>query len=231
MSGRPLFCKFPDDWLRLADQPVPVSSAAIAQVKLSNPKASLCTYSSFFFCSFNDQQSQDPQNILGSLFLQLCEVNRDLWKELSAIYNKEVGQSSQDPRRLAVDELVDHIVHGSEQLQGGVIILDALNETKQASSLLHMLLHLTTRTKYLKVLVSSTEDLGLQEIAEPVTIMLMRKGDTAGDISHYIDKRLKTDEVFHHISSSLKSEIKSVLTDKAEGTYEHIYSRENSAHD
>ena len=201
---------------------MPTSSAAIAQVKLRDRPTSICTQSSFFFCSFNDQQSQDPQNILGSLFLQLCEANDDLWKELGIIYNKEVGQSSQEPRRLAVDELIDHIIHCSEHLQGGVIILDALNETKQASSLLHMFLQMTKRTRYLKVLVSSTEELGLQEVAEPVTIVPMRKGNTTSDISHYIDKRLQNDEVFRNLSSNLKSEIKSVLADKAEGTYEYI---------
>ncbi len=151
--------------------------------------------------------------------MQMCEKDHNLWDTINKRYDKEMGQSSQEPKKLNVYELADLIVQSSEQLEGAILIVDALNETKQSSSLLQILFHMTDRTRCLTILISSTEDLGAQIIAGPFSIALMRKENIASDIDDYIDKRLRNDEMFCHVPGILKQDIKSVLRNRADGTY------------
>lgn len=197
-----------------------LSSAAIDRIQSSEQQGSTYGKQSFFFCSLTDQQSQDLQNILGSIFVQLCEAHPKLWKDVSERYRKETGQSSQEPRKLNPNELVDLIVQCAEHLEGAIIILDALNETRQSLSLLQLLLQMTERTKHVKVMISSTEELGLEGLTRPVTVVSVREEQTAGDIVDYIDKWLQEDEVFRHLPRALKKDIKLVLCDRANGTYD-----------
>lgn len=62
--------------------------------------------------------------------MQMCEKDHNLWDTINKRYDKEMGQSSQEPKKLNVHELADLIVQSSEQLEGAILIVDALNETK-----------------------------------------------------------------------------------------------------
>ena len=154
--------------------------------------------------------------------MQLCEEDHDSWKIIDDEYRSRKRQSSQEseePEKLGIDELADLIVHCSEYLRGAVIILDALNETKESLSLFDVLLSMTYKTSYLKILISSTQELGLEKRASPVTIVSMEKENIANDIEMYVNTQLQNKEVFRHLSGSLRQDIKAALCDRADGRY------------
>ena len=53
------------------------------------------------------------------------------------------------------------------------MVIDALNETKDADNVLAILLQMSQSTKHLKILLSSTEELGQKKIARPIAIVSM----------------------------------------------------------
>lgn len=197
-----------------------VRSAAIHRLELRKRSGSTSRGLAYFFCSFTDQQTQELHNILGSLLVQLCEVDHSLWIDIDDRYKKERGQSQQEPKKLGTQELADLIVQCAEYLSSAIIVLDALNEGKESSSLLQTLLKMSQKTMFLKILISSTEELGVNLGSLPVTLVTMEKDKTANDIRDYIEARLRQNNDFGDVPRSLKEEIKSKLQREADGTYD-----------
>lgn len=170
---------------------------------------------SFFFCSFSDQESQDMRNLLGSLLVQMCESNEALWAVLDELYHKAKGHPEREPKKLDDCELADLVVQFCERIAGAFVIVDALNESKQSSKIVDTLLRITQRSRHLRLLISSTEELSLEQHPLPITIISMRKTETTKDIIDYIDKRLQNDDRLCTLPEVLKDDIKVVLRDKS----------------
>lgn len=170
---------------------------------------------SFFFCSFSDQESQDTRNLLGSLLVQMCESNEELWAILDELYHKAKDHPEREPKKPDDYELADLVVQFCERIEGAFVIVDALNESKQSSKMFDTLLRMTPKSRYLRLLISSTEELSLEQRPLPITIVAMRKTETTKDIVDYIDKRLQNDDKLCTLPKVLKDDIKVVLQDKA----------------
>ena len=192
------------------------SSAAIAWLESIVPEETRPSVG-YFFCSFTDQRSRDVQNILGSLIVQLCDSTPNSWDLIERRYNAASEVSAREPKKLETEDLIDLIVQYSEQARRPVLVVDALNEGKNSLKLLHIFATIVQRSKHLKILVSSTEELSLERIGAPFTLVPMKRAIVDQDISTYVDTRLHKDDVFRILPRALSEEIQVVLSREANG--------------
>lgn len=161
--------------------------------------------------------------MIGSLLAQLCEGKVKLWEEIDEKYREAKEQSQREPRKLDIEELEDLLVHCCENLSGAFVVIDAINESRQSSKILQILLRLTQRSSLVRILISSTEELGMDQGHLPVTVVAMKPDQTAIDINHYIDNRIEFDDRFHAFPLDLKDDIKAVLRDRSDGMYDILH--------
>ena len=141
----------------------------------------------YFFCSFTDQQSQDPENVLGAILAQMCDANPTFWTKVEEHYRSEKPQSQRQPQRLQVDKLESLIVECSEHFLKTFLFVDALNESKSSSRVVQVLLQMISKTTSIHIMISSTEELGAGLGPIPATIVAMDEQELASDIGYYID--------------------------------------------
>ena len=163
-------------------------SAAIRHARLSRDSYGYERAIAYFFCSFTDQRSQEPQNIFGSFLVQLCEAHPKLWASVDERYRKKQAQSNQVPERLGIFELEDLITELSNELLTLTFFhLDAPNESKFSLRILQSLLKITERGSFLRIMISSTEDLGADLRSPLITFVVSDRSYITGDIEHYIE--------------------------------------------
>lgn len=174
-------------------------------------------YLAYSFCSFTDQESQVPRNVLGSLLVQLCDAAPKLWEPLVDQYVTRKGPSPHEPKRMEVHEILKYLLEMSKQLPQTFIILDALNESKRSVKILQSFLNLLQECESIRVLISSTEELNIGPMSSFANIVSMKRHDLTLDITTYIDAWLEDDEKLCHLPEILKEEVKQILLRRCNG--------------
>ena len=196
------------------------SSAAINKAELqSDEEASVVTY---FFCSFTNAASQDPVNLLGSLLVQLCNIDATLWTGVDARYSKEPSKSNSSCEPLSLGEATSMLADALRKFPRVYVIVDALNESKQSeSALIFMTLRdLSRGHEGLRFLFSSTEELlapTMERGSRLLSIVPMTSALVDDDIRLYVDSRLACNDRLRRLPSSLKDNIRSKLLSRADG--------------
>lgn len=194
------------------------SSAATKRVQDRANSHDLHIGSAYFFCSFTDQQSQDPQNVLGSILAQLCDTNPTFWKDVEERYRKKNPHFQHQPQRLEAYELENLILQCSENITRTFLFVDALNESKQSSKIFQILLQVIQKSTSIQIMVSSTEELSAGLGSIPATIVTVKQEELAGDIGRYINTHLQHDEL-RDLTAVLKETIGSTLQKRAQGRH------------
>ena len=172
----------------------------------------------YFFCSFTDQQTQDPQNVLGSILVQLCDANPTFWKDVEERYRMRKPRSQHQPQRLEVYELESLILQCSEHFPTTFLFVDALNESRQSSRILQLLVQMIQKCNSIRIMISSTEELSAGLGPIPATIVTMKQEILAGDIARYIDIHLQSNEL-RNLPAVLRESIRSTLQMRAQGMH------------
>lgn len=177
----------------------------------------------YFFCSFTDQQSQDPENVLGAILAQMCDANPTLWTKVEEHYRSEKPQFQLQPQRLQIEKLESLIVECSEHFSKNFLFVDALNESKSSSRIVQVLSQMISKTTSIHIMISSTEELGAGLGLIPATIVTMDEKELATDIGYYIDTQLQHHNDLHddlcNLPTTLKRNIRSTLQGRAQGRY------------
>ena len=120
------------------------------------------------------------------------------------------------PQRLEAYELESLILRCSENLPHTFLFVDALNESKQSSRILQILLQIIQKSTSIRIMISSTEELSAGLGSIPATVVSMKQEDLAGDIGRYIDTHLQDDDL-RDLPAVLKEDIRSTLQKRAQG--------------
>ena len=171
----------------------------------------------FFFCSFTDQDSQDPLNVLGSLLMQVCDMHQELWANIEDVYLERKGPSSQTPKRLQLQELERFLVQSIGQVGETLIILDALNESKHAQRIFQSLMRLLQNDVLARLMISSTENVDLEFSPRQAFVIQIEPRKTCKDIDEYVKAWLNEDYNLCSLPRTLKEEIKCTLQRKNGG--------------
>ena len=174
----------------------------------------------YFFCSFTNAASQDPVNLIGSLLVQLCNIDATLWTTIDARYSKESTKSNSNREPLSLEEVTSMLGDALRKFQNVYIIVDALNESKQSASMFSTLWDLIQGHEGLRILFSSTEELlvpALQRTSGLLNTVSMTSALVDDDIRLYVESCLACNDRLRRLPTSLKDDIRSKLLSRADG--------------
>ena len=192
-------------------------SASVERMQARNSESGEARGIAYFFCSFTDQNTQEPKNILGSFLVQLCEACPSYWAEVEGQYQGLKQSLQQEPKRLDIVELERLITQCSRYMSEVVLFLDAVNETTEHHKILRSLEKVVVRSESVRVVLSSTEQLSTTFKPESATIVSMRNEQTSDDIKRYIEACIEEDDNLSDLPLKVKEDIISVLHRKSNG--------------
>ena len=174
----------------------------------------------YYFCSFTNAASQEPVNLIGSLLIQLCNIDATLWTGVDARYRKESTKSNSNHEPPRLEELTSMLRDTLRKFSKVYIIVDALNESKQSALMLSTLWDLTQGYQGLRILFSSTEELlvpGVQRASRLLNTVSMTSALVDNDIRLYVESCLACNDRLRRLPSALKENIRSKLLSRADG--------------
>ncbi|KAJ9665783.1 hypothetical protein H2201_004091 [Coniosporium apollinis] len=173
----------------------------------------------YFYCAFDNADSQQPASVLGALAAQLAAKNPAMLEEFRLLYEREKSlDSSKKPEMAELEAVtVKHLAAFSSVF----LFIDALNESAHCDTLIHLLLRLLKSTKNLHVLVSSIVVAETTPAAHypDMTEVDMKFDAVKEDIKVFTEARLKEDTMLAGLSDKLKADIRRVIIDRASGSF------------
>jgi len=166
----------------------------------------------YFYCSFDDQESQLPSSTFGSILAQLAKRSPELSRELTELYRERLGRDGGKPKPLLLEEMLDIIRRASRQYTQVYIAIDAVNE---ASEPLLVLETLRALSRSCTIIISSVNSLDFEQylpVMPCLTIETIRGADIQDDVNTYIRNFLERHARMQGLPSDIKEEIAVSLT-------------------
>lgn len=191
------------------------SAAAVEQLKSyqqEDPKIG----QAYFYCSFDDRESQQPLNILGSILHQLSEQHPEALEGIDQLRKsgEVLGENS-------ILKLTSQYVSNFDKFY---ISVDAINESFSCIEVFEMLLQLVTENSNVRLFVTAIsscshwlEDLQLEEPPEMIEVD-MGTEDVDRDIDFYITTRISGERLLRRLSNETKLELREKVLGNAKGT-------------
>ncbi|SCO88756.1 uncharacterized protein FRV6_12883 [Fusarium oxysporum] len=193
-------------------------AAAVEQLKSyqqEDPKIG----QAYFYCSFDDRESQQPLNILGSILHQLSEQHPEALEGIDQLRKsgEVLGENS-------ILKLTSQYVSNFDKFY---ISVDAINESFSCIEVFEMLLQLVTENSNVRLFVTAIsscshwlEDLQLEEPPEMIEVD-MGTEDVDRDIDFYITTRISGERLLRRLSNETKLELREKVLGNAKGMFRY----------
>ncbi|WKT49340.1 hypothetical protein QSH57_014270 [Fusarium oxysporum f. sp. vasinfectum] len=180
-------------------------AAAVEQLKSyqqEDPKIG----QAYFYCSFDDRESQQPLNVLGSILHQLSEQHPEALEGINQLRKsgEVLGENS-------ILKLTSQYVSNFDKFY---VSVDAINESFSCIEVFEMLLQLVTENSNVRLFVTAIsscshwlEDLQLEEPPEMIEVD-MGTEDVDRDIDFYITTRISGERLLRRLSNETKLELR-----------------------
>ncbi|KAH7159384.1 hypothetical protein DER46DRAFT_560419 [Fusarium sp. MPI-SDFR-AT-0072] len=173
----------------------------------------------FFYCSFDDRESQQPLNILGSILYQLSEQYPEAFDGIDQL--RKSGEV------LGENALLKRISQYVSNFDKFYISVDAVNESFGYIKVFKVLLQLLTGNPNVRILVTTIssckywpEDLQLQDLPELIEVD-MDKEDIEKDIDFYIMTRLNEQRLLKRLNKETKLKLRAKILYNAKGMFRY----------
>lgn len=166
----------------------------------------------YFYCSFDDTDSQLTANMFGSILAQFSAYNDDLCQELSVLYREKLASGDGKAKRLPLEQMIEIISRFSQRQSKTFIVIDAVNEASEPLSVLETLRSLAP---HCTIIMSSINMAGFEEYLLPISslsIQSMHPYDIQQDVDVYVRAFLETHDRMRGLPLKIKSEIVQHLT-------------------
>ena len=167
----------------------------------------------YFYCSFNEVASQDPDNMIGSIISQVSIDRPNILEGLEQGFSRK--------ERPTLEDLIKRLVFQTTRCSlKTLLFVDAVNECKKPEAMIECLLRLAESASDIRVLFTSTEedpvitDLTDLEVPKATVFRMPAQG---GDIDLFIEAKVKEKRNLQRLPPELREEIKTVLSRKADG--------------
>ncbi|KAF5643137.1 ZDHHC-type palmitoyltransferase 6 [Fusarium sp. NRRL 52700] len=193
-------------------------AAAVEQLK-SHRQENSKTGFAFFYCSFDDRESQQPMNILGSILYQLSEQNPEALESTDRLRKsgEVLGES-------AILKLISEHISNFDKFY---ISVDAINESFRCIEVFEMLLQLVIDSPNVLLLVTAIsscspwlEDLQMEEPPEVIDVDMGTEG-VDRDIDFYITTRISEERLFRRLTNETKLELREKVLGNAKGMFRY----------
>ena len=167
----------------------------------------------YFYCSFNEVASQEPENMIGSIISQVSIVRPNVLEGLEQGFSRKERPTLEDLEK----RLVFQTTRSSLKT---LLFVDAVNECKKPDAMIECLLRLIESASDIRVLFTSTEedpvitDLSDLEVPKATVFRMPAQG---GDIDLFIEAKMEEKRNLQRLPPELRGEIKTVLSRKADG--------------
>ena len=185
-------------------------SAAIERARRALGARNSNQMSAYFYCSFSNQETQDIRKVVASLIQQLCDSYPPLWKDVHQQYLTYRGQLDRPADKMPLEEGLT-LLNDQCARFGPYLFIDAINESKQSKELLSMIQTLVVDAPSVRIMVSSTEELGDHFTSKQATIIPMERKSVRRDIQTYIQNYIQCDLFLGLLPNGLKNEIIATL--------------------
>ncbi|GKU06276.1 hypothetical protein FLAG1_09229 [Fusarium langsethiae] len=193
-------------------------AAAVEQLK-SYQQEDPSIGQAYIYCSFDDRESQQPLNILGSILYQLSEQHPEALEGIDQLRKpgEVLGEN-------AVFKLTSQYASSFDKFY---ISVDAINESFRCIEVFEMLLQLVTENSNVRLFVTAIsscshwlEDLQLEEPPEMIEVD-MGTEDIGRDIDFYITTRIGQDRLLRRLSNETKLELREKVLGNAKGMFRY----------
>lgn len=170
----------------------------------------------YHYCAFSDPDSQQTINILGSFAAQLSAWQPSILDDLRHIYNRDASRTGD--KSLQISELEIALVKHMAGFNSFVLLLDALNESRDFSFTLTCINSLLKQLPNGMLLLTSTRSAataGWQR--RPYTVEMQM--DPNDDIKTVIESHLAANGPLGHLSAESRDTIRRTLSENADQTW------------
>lgn len=179
---------------------------------MSSQDPSICV--AYFYCTIGDQASQVARNVLGSLVAQLSGVDPPILTDIWSTYNKvPKSQAHRFPVEISILETA--ILKCASQKTQVILLVDAVNESKDMDLIEESLLRLANSCPNIRVLITTTNTL-VSTYRGGSLLNISR--EMRGDIDIFIRWRLQTDDTLKSLTPKFQSEIEKTLLRNADSS-------------
>lgn len=189
-----------------------LSSFAVERIKTfaSDTPATLFAY---HYCAFSDPDSQQLVNILGSLALQVSAWQPGILEDLKGKFERD--KARKQGKTLQIWELKQVLVKYIATFSTAIILIDALDESKDFFGTVNCVLSLLQQLPNLKVMMTSTRRATTDGTNQwPHLIEIEMQPDE--DIRTFVEATLSDHVALSRLSSECREMVRSVLIGNAD---------------
>ncbi len=171
----------------------------------------------YFYCSFDDKDSQLTTHMFGSILAQFAAQDPQLSQELSAYYRAKLAEEGDKVKPLPLEEMRDMISQFSRRHAKTFIAVDAVNEASEPFLVLETLKSLAPTCT---IIMSSVNTAGFEQYLQPVprlTIQTIRMADIQDDVELYVRTFIEMHDRMRGLPPSIKARIVAFLTSGSNG--------------
>lgn len=174
----------------------------------------------YFYFDFKDKTKQDVIGLLSSLVIQTLQHLTPFPPVLLDLFHKHSARVPGTPSVPSCSELLDVLLTLLDLHDKVFIVIDALDECRERSSLLGTLTTFLARIKaHCRVFCTSRWDVDIQNVMSWLTIRSLRiqAHHVGGDVSLFLQSTLANDERLSRHREGIKSLILEKLSEGAQG--------------
>ena len=219
MLARQLYCKHPSSDLlhfilkfciSLHELTDVFFSSSVVEHALTRTLSDLERRVVYFYCSFDSVASQDPENVLASVLVQLAKKSPELVDGYQDHYRKRTPPG--------IQELQDQIIDQSKDMECLYIFVDAVNESSSCARLLSILSGISRASNSIRIFLTSTPEIDTQDLLQHRLVMIdMRPQWIENDIRLFVNAKIQQNSTLVNLSELTKSDILKTVTRKADG--------------
>ncbi|GIC90547.1 uncharacterized protein Aud_006982 [Aspergillus udagawae] len=167
----------------------------------------------YYYCSFHLNSSQELVYLLGALLVQLSETCPDILAELQTFKKRTLPLP---------DVLIQMLLKYTGALSELFIVVDAINESSESAKVFDALLTLLESSDNIRIMVTSTTSPPVSNPAISILRSQMRPSTNRIDIEAFLDTQLQSVPALQRLPEYIKSRIKKVLLEKANGMFRYV---------
>ncbi|GIZ48237.1 hypothetical protein CKM354_001130500 [Cercospora kikuchii] len=164
----------------------------------------------YFYCMFNDEASQDMRNVLGSWLVQVASHKPSILDPFAELESRK--------KRLSMTLLEDALVDAVDEIGPTILVLDAVNESRDEENLRAYMVRLTEHSKNIRFVVSSTP-YAHDPISTRCIEVNMGPEEVDSDIEQYVRRVVRTS---HLLVQAGEQSIVDVVVPQARGMFRWV---------
>lgn len=170
----------------------------------------------FVYCNFRNPDTQDLTNIMGAILGQMCIQMGYFPKGLQSSFQTSRDQGWGQPPAI---EMISEGVRVLSTKRRAYLFIDGIDEAEDPKALAEILASLSHSPFWVNVLVSSRNDVAIQQALSDVRRLSLEHhvAEIDQDIERYVAKRLQYDQDLAWLSADVQGLVSASLLSQSKG--------------